>query len=246
VSCEEHFVGLDLGPLPYESFQSSATRFAWRDGMSPDDLKSMYTSALMRAGPEDKRFEMTDGYALSLLTGWPPRNGAELDLYRQKGLGGFDEWEYTFRYCPICLEECYHSYLFQWSGLHTCPIHGCGLVTHCQACGIRVRGNLTSEIIGRLGYRCTECLEPMAGAEPNLASHLLLRSQQELLSWRFRILSDGLRMLHEKTQSVRAARAVLDAQSNGCAGSWCNGGAFRRAIKHIVRVEQSEKVSSIS
>ena len=241
MSPERRFVGLDLGPLPFESFQSSATRFAWRNGILPDDLKSMYTSVLIHPGPARAHSEMTDGYALSLLTGWPQGNCAENDLYRQRGLGGFDELEYTFRYCPICLEECYHSYIFQWTALHTCPIHGCGLVTQCQVCGRPARGNVTSEVIGRLGYRCTECLGPMAGAEPDLASHLLLRSQPELLSARFRSLSDDLRTLFDKAQPLRAAKSVLDAQSSGCLGSWCNSGALKRALKHIVCVEQARK-----
>jgi hypothetical protein len=45
---------------------------------------------------------------------------------------------YELRYCPECLRLGYHSTLFQYLGLATCPMHGCLLQLGCSGCAHKV------------------------------------------------------------------------------------------------------------
>lgn len=59
------------------------------------------------------------------------------------------------RYCPQCLRVGYHSTLFQYLGLATCPMHGCLLRVGCSACAHKVvptLGNTAAD-----PFACPKC-----------------------------------------------------------------------------------------
>jgi hypothetical protein len=230
----QRYVGLDLAPLPYESLRSAASRFAWRNGIAHGALKRLYNSILMESETARMPGRMTDHFALQLLTGWTVSGRDEIDFYRKYVNSGFDELAGTLRFCPICLEECYHSYLFQWTALHCCPIHGCKLEMRCNACGCEIDETVLSDAIGQLGYRCSRCTGPIAGSEPNLALHLTLRAQVPLLQARLGYWNGHLKALYEKSHSIRAVRAILALQNRGSPGTWGNKDAILRALQEIV------------
>jgi hypothetical protein len=64
------------------------------------------------------------------------------------------------RYCPRCMDACYHSVFFQIDGLRRCPIHREALLDRCHRCGQKTgRYAVTKETIGH-PYRCHHCHEP--------------------------------------------------------------------------------------
>jgi hypothetical protein len=237
----KRYVGLDLAPLPYESLRSAASRFAWRNGIAHGALKRQYNAILMEDTSASVPERLTDRFALQLLTGWPDFSADEVDFYRRYVNSGFDELACTLRFCPICLEECYHSYLFQWTALHCCPIHGCKLEMRCNACGCAIDETVMSDAIGQLGYRCVRCTGPIAGSEPNLELHLMLRAQAPLLEARLGHWNGHLNALYEKSHSIRAARAILALQNRGSPGTWGNKDAILRALQEIVCSEGASK-----
>src|SRR5262245_58779068 len=41
----------------------------------------------------------------------------------------------SIRFCPKCLSECFHSWIFQLGNVNSCPLHGCALQRTCLSCG---------------------------------------------------------------------------------------------------------------
>lgn len=235
------FVGLDLAPLPFESLRSAASRFAWRNGIVHGTLKTQYNGVVLKFSTSRPPEEMTDRFALHLLTGWPQVDEDEGNLYRNNASAGFNGLAMTLRFCPICLQECYHSYLFQWRDLHSCPMHGCQLSMHCVVCGAAVVETILGDAIGHLGYRCTACQGPLAGAAPDLELHLVLRQQANDLEARLKELNGQIKLLYQRVQPIRAARTVLAAQCRGGTAAWGDKAALLRALKEIVCNEGQQK-----
>lgn len=60
------------------------------------------------------------------------------------------------RFCPICLLEGYHTYLFQLPWWIRCPVHGVALRNTCQHCGAELTG-LGPKTTPAHAFRCKGC-----------------------------------------------------------------------------------------
>jgi hypothetical protein len=196
------FSGLDLPCLPYESDRSVLARFAWRHGLSWQQMKqhggpTNWGVRYSLAGERPISWQQL-GFIRDALRKLNAREPFSRNSISNIAQAGWIEPLDRFRFCPICLEECYHSYIFHWMRLHTCPIHGCALYSTCLSCGAPV-GSRCNPLIGNPAYRCVRCHGPISGAEPNLLLH---RQLQENAAWlqgaleasicRFEMLSDRL------------------------------------------------------
>jgi len=169
-----HWSGLDLTPLPYESFSSVLQLFAWRNALDRKTLRSNFREGRSRRLLNIGRLaEETYGDIMET-------RYQEEELARSDGT-----WQHPrFRFCPICLEACYHSWLFQCIQLAQCPIHGVALTDCCQACGARVPGRWERDVFFERPYECDFCHRPYGGAAPTLEAHLVLRANQTILTER--------------------------------------------------------------
>lgn len=72
---------------------------------------------------------------------------------------GADFWSNTvwpeLRYCPTCMQMGYHSYLFQYLGVATCPLHQCQLTTKCISCNRALRCEI--RIAVNAPFSCHSC-----------------------------------------------------------------------------------------
>ncbi len=232
------FVGLDLPPLPYESLRSAGARLSWRNGFSDGTLKMIYNEALWCAARDHRGARTpTDRMALHLLTEWPLGDNAEEESRQQYASAGLEGIMTGLRYCPVCLEGCYHSYLFQWTGVYSCPIHDCPLVAHCSSCGAKLAEAAFNESIGLLGYRCPHCGGPIAGAAPDLGLHLELRDHSALIEERFGSWSRRLVHVQTRIGPVRASKGVVAEQCRGSEKSWFDKQALLKAMQELVCAE---------
>jgi len=180
------YVGLDLVPLPFESGQSYLSRFAWQQGYNHLEVRGRIQRAFAMA-TEGKSIHAAHPIGqLLYITGWQPTDDSEGTFEWCKTHSVLNQYSSDFRYCPICLEGLYHSYLFQWTELKTCPIHQCQLVTSCSSCGAHIRG--VGYTIGAAYYRCNFCNLALAGVELSLGLHIELRESSKLFDDRFSII----------------------------------------------------------
>lgn len=235
------FFGLDLGPLPYESMRSVRSRFAWRNGISHGNLKRLFNNTLMLAMRNNTLVgNPTDANALEILTGWKTEinESVERKFYHKCATTPIDYLERPFRYCPLCLEDCYHSYLFQWSRLRICPLHGCELRTKCCSCGVQFEDTRMSEAIGRLGYKCDACGHAIAGAEPDLTRHLEFRESAAWLMARFHPHAKQIDDLYAVSRPIQMSSEALLAQSVNPDTMWCNREAFLLSAELLLTIRQ--------
>jgi hypothetical protein len=205
--------GIDLPPLPYESSRSILARLGWRNGVKMNEILSAWRREQNGAEVNFIRSELYD------LTGkWLLTMNAER-LFNLNIRIQADQWrwyEAKFRFCPLCLEECYHSYLFQWRRLLICPRHGCTLASQCQCCGKEVDKSSYSPDaragIGKMGYRCSSCFGPIAGAVPDLQSHLQLQTDSAYLAERMGPIEQEFYLLLERMSHVSIPGAYPRAQ----------------------------------
>lgn len=129
------------------------------------------------------------------------------------------------RYCPQCMDQCYHSIFFQIDGLKKCPIHKCELQDRCQHCG-QLTGPypLTPQTINH-PYQCHHCEQPYgcSGAPASLMGFL---SKTDLSSFEpihaflkvygaakfsWEIYPDWLggRYVHKKTKRIAAFKLLM-------------------------------------
>lgn len=67
-------------------------------------------------------------------------------------------WSDTLRYCRPCLDQCFHSILFQFPFVLQCPYHRCELETTCWSCKRELgRGTLTDPFLTRKALHCSYC-----------------------------------------------------------------------------------------
>lgn len=170
--------GSDLPPLPFESTRSAMARFGWRHGFDPTKLVKLCNTH-ERDSAEGLPPRLPQGYVehYRLVRQWLKKLSAEREFMKMN-TGEFARFQWIepqFRFCPCCLEACYHSFLFQWSRMEVCPLHGCHLMKTCLHCGRPVNGTHVRASIGLVGYRCIHCMEPIAGGTPSLGLHQQLQ-----------------------------------------------------------------------
>jgi hypothetical protein len=165
---------------------------------------------------------------------WLSEMSAERDFLKMNtGEYRSYKWrERNFRFCPICLEACYHSFLFQWPRLEVCPLHGCALVTTCLNCGRLVKDAESNASIGLIGYRCSHCDEPIAGAPPSLAMHVQLRSESEHLSAVMSVPAQRCETLYKRLAFLCSPPQVFASQVKGSLRQW-------DSIDHILHAAEA-------
>lgn len=74
-------------------------------------------------------------------------------------------WSRQTRWCPVCAGFGFHSIWFQLAALATCPIHGCPLIDHCEACGVETGPYKVSKALFNKPYHCRSCGTSIARGE---------------------------------------------------------------------------------
>jgi hypothetical protein len=158
--------GADLVPMAFESELSVLMRIAWRNAFGTELMREYLSSLKFR-------FQLCHS-RLGTLLGWT-LGGEELTAANY-----YNATIYfiapLFRYCPVCLEGGYHSYLFQCLEIRCCPLHDIPFSMKCQCCGATTLPYLGYEAWFGRPYYCTRCQRPICGAEPFLEAHLDFRA----------------------------------------------------------------------
>lgn len=169
--------GCELPPLPYESARNAIMRFAWRNHLRASDLRALLS-----------RHDNYPAKQCHLSLGW-----IDTELFRDAATWSLpsDEerkfsdafysdhhiWiEPRFRYCPICLEYGYHSFLHQFRGIDYCPWHQFPLSTRCHQCDQLTSQYRFAATIFRYPYQCQNG-HMISGVELSLRHHLHGREQ---------------------------------------------------------------------
>lgn len=226
--------GTDLFPLPHESTLSILWRFGWRNALSAPCILS-YCS---RRNYQSKGLSFLspswiDPYAFHAKTGWTVPHPMETE-FDSKYKDALVLWFSTkLRYCPICLEDGYHSLWHQFLLLVKCPRHGCLIQSTCQSCGKKLpEYRLTVQLFKR-PYFCRHCHAPICGVEVSLERHLNLRAHQEELSAAFSHLHQWAESMRPTARFIRA----LTEQNSGWKQEWsywCRPVDFLHSIGHQV------------
>lgn len=224
---------MELDPLPYESLESIGARLSWRNGVKIQQLIRYLSDENGGRGRDPCRPYQTDLGALIHDCGWVESSDKACYLYGYMAPGKSDLLHTGFRFCPICLESAYHSFLFEWTFIQTCPLHGCPLTTACQSCGARVKWRSKFETLSQRGYRCQACSGYLAGCEPSLAEHLILRQHKTLIDARFRPYDNYARDIVAALDLHRDTSKQFATMTSNRLRPWCNADLIRRIGMHI-------------
>lgn len=216
-------IGHDLPPLPYESCRSVMARFGWRNGIHTGRFVQIFAKQERDPKhrlPEGLSYHDLDHY--EVVRKWLSNLNPERDFRKMHfgDVGAFKWTDRNFRFCPICLEECYHSYLYQWTRLPACPLHGCEFATACLHCGKSFTDSSLDASIGDVGYRCFYCKRPIAGGEPNLGLHLQLQSNQNNMADTMRQPAKDFEELFNRLTFLCSPAQTLVTQGNGSVRKW--------------------------
>lgn len=175
----------DLCPLPHESILSSLWRFAWRNALSGSHLLRYCKQPPVFPTSSFQSFDKILIDQFESVTGWR-LDGAE----RRCRLVDATWWNGNFRYCPLCLEQGYHSYWHQSLHIETCPIDGARLSITCQHCDKTLpRYGICGGLLDR-PYLCVHCSNPICGAWPTVEARLSLHCCAKQLDQVFSRLYD--------------------------------------------------------
>lgn len=88
----------------------------------------------------------------------------------------------TFKYCPVCLDSCFHSPIFCLVQTYACPVHHCQLITECLQCGKAIGSNHFALDIFNEPLACYHCKRPFT--RKNIASKVMEGLSVGLLNFR--------------------------------------------------------------
>ncbi|MGQ0727569.1 hypothetical protein [Acidovorax sp.] len=88
----------------------------------------------------------------------------------------------TFKYCPVCLDSCFHSPIFCLVQTYACPVHHCQLVTECLQCGKAIGSNHFALDFFNEPLACYHCKHPFT--RKNIASKVMEGLSVGLLNFR--------------------------------------------------------------
>lgn len=92
-----------------------------------------------------------------------------------------------FKYCPVCLDNCFHAPVFCLIGINACPLHHCQLISECVHCGKEVGSNYFDPDIFSEPLACSHCKRPFT--RKNIANKVLggftagLLTLREIENW---------------------------------------------------------------
>ncbi|OEZ63900.1 MULTISPECIES: hypothetical protein [unclassified Duganella] len=207
---------LDLVPVPYESLVNVVQRFAWRNALDSNLMLKCFT-----ATGRERKIEM-QSFAYQTF-GEVILSVLEAD---QKTINS-NWYSPQFRFCPICLQELYHTSLFQYWHLKTCPIHDVPLETACQSCGAQTPKIKLNECLFLRPYECNACSRACAGAEPDFRGHLLMRERVAMLEARFSPIASWLA---DNADRRRAIDALQGGGKHPHQHIWCHPEPLLRSL----------------
>lgn len=173
--------GAGLVPLPYESTCSLLLRLAYLNRMQLSDFSALgltYSDA-------DRRPVILNPAGvgrLYRLTGWSP-DWREAWTFQQ--LRDTQLVDNAFRFCPQCLADGYHTFLFQLPVIQACPKHGTSLVSHCKSCGHALGLCCPRAFTRQDPLRCAACHAGICKPLPTIATYCQAQKGRDDISLSF-------------------------------------------------------------
>jgi len=171
----------DLTPLPGESITSSLWRYAWRNRLKSTELR-VYCSAGIGYAEEGRRPNLKrqfDPDIFAAASGWVI-DSDEAQLVEVTPRHHRSAWWCPqFRYCPLCLEQLYHSFWHQSTFLSHCPTDGAALLDRCYSCGNRTPAYGFYRGLLHRPYTCEHCRRPFSGAKLTLSARLAMQERAD-------------------------------------------------------------------
>jgi site-specific recombinase XerD len=221
--------GKNLTPLPFESALCSLWRFGWRNTLNSAHLRELCSKKAGYSTKDcTKNLDWIDTEKFQNISGWELPSIHErrfIDSIR----GSNEIWiASTLRYCPLCLELGYHSFLQQLVVLQICPLHRVPLVTYCHSCGERMPNFRHSPEVYNHPYIC-KCGQPYSGVAPSLQLDEFLRAHSLQIEHDF----GAIMKWWESSTRVRDLNSrfwnPMVAATNNM-GNWCDVSEFIRSL----------------
>lgn len=228
-----NLIGLTYGPLAFESMVSAFTRLFWLNSMRP--LKPAYPATTGRYAPLSELpavLAARSPQERQALRQWLSLGAEERKFYAWGAKSGLIAD--NIRFCPICLEACYHSYFFQWLPISICPLHGCELISRCVQCNAPTLALASRVSLGRRPYLCARCKGPIADMAPNLEIYFDLQVTPTILEYGMRPALMQWRRTTRYLQVLAQIAPEMRLKTNRDFFPWCNGAAFVRAIEELL------------
>jgi hypothetical protein len=181
----------DLVPLPGESIISSLWRFAWRNGLRAKELLR-FCSPYLTYDKENTKWTGVPGFDANIFarsSGWPKQLDERkcMEVTRKHHLGMW--WASNFRYCPLCLENAYHSFWHQNLFITHCPLDGAMLSTGCHCCGrLLPTYGFHHKLLDR-PYTCEHCGGPVSGVVPQIKARLEMQGRSAEIKRAFLLMA---------------------------------------------------------
>lgn len=223
---DRRFTGIDLGPLPYESAIATMVRFSWRNCLSSRQFRLVASDdSNFPLGSHSldwinsEKFEKASTWKLPTDQEQAFCNAFQLDqkIWLLK----------KFRYCPICLEHGYHSYLHQFLGITCCPLHMIPLQATCHQCDRPTPDYKVAQGMFDHAYECVHG-HALSGALPSLDLHLIFREQSEAIMRFFTPVYEWA-LASEPVRQRFARLRFAEIQSSELVNTWCNVAEFTRS-----------------
>ena len=104
------------------------------------------------------------------------------------------------RFCPQCLALGFHSPIFYFPSLKTCPFHGCLLENTCPSCRLRFSPGLSIHFDFKHPFGCSHCAAPFVSMQHSGATEL--GSQAQMVAT-FSAVSQALARMGVRKSSLR-------------------------------------------
>jgi len=169
----------DLTPLKGESITSSLWRYAWRNGLKSTELLVSCSTGIGYA-EESRRPNLNrrfDSDIFAVASGWAINSDEAQLVEGSQRHHRSAWWSPQFRYCPVCLEQLYHTFWHQSLFLLHCPIDGAGLLDRCYSCGKRTPAYGFYRRLLHRPYTCENCRRPFSGVKPTLSARLAMQQR---------------------------------------------------------------------
>lgn len=161
---------LKLEPLPFESSVSALWLYCWRNVSNAEQLLKLISAK--KSYPKNVHNTYPgwfDPTGINAITHWTLFKEDEKEFLHDGGPGQWYWTSHKLKFCPLCLEDTYHSYWHQSVFLDVCPIHNARLCTSCQLCRKATDDfGCTQSTFNQL-YWCRHCGGPVSGARPSLS-----------------------------------------------------------------------------
>lgn len=221
--------GRALIPLPFESSLSVLWRLGWRNCLRSAQIKRLFSD---RGGYPTTGSIINSSWLstakVHALTGWNLPSAEEL-RFANAFSNDINIWTISLlRYCPLCLEIGFHSFLHQLDGISCCPLHRIALEIRCQFCKKHLPYYRHAPDVYDHPYVCA-CGQPISGVLPDLNLDEMLRLQRNSIEEAFGPIMHW--WCSSKTIRSEAAKFSKDfIYSSDELRQWCDVGSFMRSM----------------